>query len=253
MDIGTAREGSALQAPAKTALLPPEPADNYLGISSLRTTGATPTMTLTRRRLTLALLAAALATPALAQGVSASDQALVGRAVAYLQGMGEARARFVQTDARGMNTQGTVYLKRPGKARFAYDPPSGLLVVSNGSTVSVADSRLKTFDAYPLMATPLSLFLAKTIRLDRGVQVTRVARMSDGFSITARDLKKQTAGEITLIFTDAPLALQGWSVTDAQGRATRVALSGLQPAPGLDPSLFVLKDPRPKNVGRGKM
>jgi len=84
------------------------------------------------------------------------------------------------------------------------------------------------------------------------VQVTRVARMSDGFSLTARDLRKETAGQITLTFTEAPLALVGWSVTDAQGRATRVALSGLEAAPGLDPSLFVLKDPRPKNVGRGK-
>jgi outer membrane lipoprotein-sorting protein len=210
-------------------------------------------MTLTRRTLTLALAAAPLATPARAQGLAAGDQALVDRAVTYLQAMSEAKARFVQTDARGATSQGTVFLKRPGKARFDYDPPSGLLVVSNGSTVSVADSRLKTFDAYPLMSTPLSLFLAKTIRLDRGVQVTRVARMSDGFSITARDIRRETAGQITLTFTDAPLTLQGWSVTDAQGRATHVALSGLQPAPGLDPSLFVLKDPRPKNVGRGKL
>lgn len=210
-------------------------------------------MTLTRRTLTLALAATPLASPALAQAIPASDQALVDRAVTYLQAMGEARARFVQTDARGASTQGTVWLKRPGKARFAYDPPSGLLVVSNGSTVSVADSRLKTFDAYPLMSTPLSLLLAKTIRLDRGVQVVRVAQMSDGFSLTARDLKKQTSGQITLTFTDAPLVLRGWSVTDAQGRATRVALSGLQAAPGLDPGLFILKDPRPKNVGRGKM
>jgi outer membrane lipoprotein-sorting protein len=209
-------------------------------------------MTLNRRRM-ITFGAAALATPAFAQGLSAGDQALVDRAVEYLQAMGEAKARFVQTDARGASSQGTVWLKRPGKARFAYDPPSGLLVVSNGSTVSVADSRLKTFDAYPLMSTPLSLFLAKTIRLDRGVQVTRVARMSDGFSITARDVRKETAGQITLTFTDRPLTLVGWSVTDAQGRATRVALSGLTPAPGLAPALFVLKDPRPKNVGRGKM
>ena len=210
----------------------------------------------TRRHL-LSFAAAALATPALARGLAApltpGDQALVDRAVTYLQNLGEAKARFVQTDARGSSSQGALWLKRPGKARFAYDPPSGLLVVSNGSTVSVADSRLKTFDAYPLFSTPLSLFLAKTIRLDKGVQVTRVARMSDGFSITARDLKKQTAGELTLTFTDTPLVLAGWSVTDAQGRATRVALSGLQPTPGLDPGLFVLKDPRPKNVGRGKM
>jgi outer membrane lipoprotein-sorting protein len=220
-------------------------------------------MNLTRRTLAQfsllgALAAAPLATQALAAPpqaprLAADDQALVDRSVAYLEAMGEAKARFVQTDARGATSQGTVFLKRPGKARFDYDPPSGLLVVSNGSTVSVSDSRLKTFDAYPLMSTPLSLFLAKTIRLDRGVQVTRVARMSDGFSITARDIRRETAGQITLTFTDAPLALQGWSVTDAQGRATRVALSGLQPAPGLDPSLFVLKDPRPKNVGRGKL
>lgn len=217
-----------------------------------------PSLPSRRRLLALAAAAAAippfsaLAAPAPA-ALSADDQALVDRAVAYLQGLTEARGRFVQTDARGATSQGELFLKRPGKARFAYDPPSGLLVVSDGGTVSIADSRLKTFDAYPLMATPLSLFLAKTIRLDRGVQVTRVARAADGFTITARDGKKETAGQIALTFTDNPLALAGWSVTDAQGRTTQVRIVGLERASGLDPSLFVLKDPRPKNVGRGKM
>jgi outer membrane lipoprotein-sorting protein len=211
-------------------------------------------MTLTRRHALLSL--ATLALPAISQAaapLSAEDQALVDRAVTYLQDMGEVRARFTQTDARGAASGGTVFLKRPGKARFAYDPPSGLLVVSNGSTVSVADSRLKTFDAYPLMATPLSLFLAKTIRLDRGVQVTRVARAADGFSVTAQDAKRQTAGQITLNFRDKPMALEGWSVVDAQGRAIRVALTELSRVSGLDAGLFELKDPRPKNVGRARM
>ncbi|WP_309605943.1 outer-membrane lipoprotein carrier protein LolA [Phenylobacterium sp.] len=216
---------------------------------------------MTSRRRLFALVAAAAAIPPLSPraapapppALSAADQVLVDRAVAYLQALGEARGRFTQTDARGATSRGELFLKRPGKARFAYDPPSGLLVVSDGGTVSVADSRLKTFDAYPLMATPLSLFLAKTIRLDKGVQVTRVDRASDGFSITARDGRRQTAGQITLSFTDAPLALAGWSVTDAQGRATRIQLAGLAATAGLDPALFVLKDPRPKNVGRGKV
>jgi outer membrane lipoprotein-sorting protein len=210
-------------------------------------------MSLTRRTLTLALTAVPIAAPALAQGIAPADQALVDRAIAYLEGLSEAQGRFVQTDARGRSVTGQLYMKRPGKARFAYDPPSGLLVVSDGGVVSVQDKRLKTFDAYPLGTTPLSLFLAKTIRLDRGVQVTRVARTSDGFSITARDGKKETAGTITLTFTDNPLALAGWTVTDAQSRPTRVQLLGLQRASGLDKSLFVLKDPRPKNVGRGKV
>lgn len=211
-------------------------------------------MTLSRRSLTLALVAASLAGPALAQApLSAADKALVDRAVAYLEGLTEARGRFVQTDHRGRSTTGQLFMKRPGKARFAYDPPSGLLVVSDGGVVSVQDKRLKTFDQYPLGATPLSLFLAKTIRLDKGVTVTRVQRLADGFTITARDGKKETAGQIALTFSDSPLALTGWTVTDAQGRPTRVQLQGLERAAGLDKSLFVLKDTRPKNPGRGKV
>jgi outer membrane lipoprotein-sorting protein len=215
-----------------------------------------PTMTLTRRSLTLALAAAPLAAgPALAQApaLAAADKALVDRAVAYLEGLTEAKARFVQTDGRGRSTTGQLFMKRPGKARFAYDAPSGLLVVSDGNVVSVQDKRLKTFDQYPLGATPLSLFLAKTIRLDKGVTITRVARLADGFQITARDSKRETAGTITLSFTDSPLALAGWTVTDAQNRPTRVQLLGLERAAGLDRALFVLKDPRPKAPGRGKV
>ncbi|WP_309646147.1 outer-membrane lipoprotein carrier protein LolA [Phenylobacterium sp.] len=211
---------------------------------------------LTRRALAIGL--AALPLPALAQRaavapLSAADKALVDRASAYLQGLKEAKGRFVQTDARGLTTRGALYLKRPGKARFAYDPPSGLLVVSDGGKVAIADSRLKTFEAYPLMATPLSLFLARQVRLDQGVVITRVARFADGFAITARDGKKQAEGQITLTFTDAPLRLSGWTVTDAQGGSTRIQLTELTPASGLAPSLFVLNDPRPKNVGRARM
>jgi len=211
-------------------------------------------MTFTRRSLTLALAAAPLAGPAFAQaGLAPADKALVDRAAAYLQGLDQAKARFVQTDARGRSVTGQVFLKRPGKARFAYDPPSGLLVVSDGNYVSVHDKRLKSFEQYPLMATPLSLFLAKTIRLDKGVTITRVARHADGFTITARDGKKETAGQIALTFTDSPLALAGWTVTDAQNRQTRIQLQGLERTTGLAGSLFVLKDPRPKNPGRGKV
>jgi len=217
---------------------------------------------LTRRALALGL--AALPLPALAQRaqttparrpapLSAQDQALVDRAVAYLEGLSEAKGRFSQTDARGVTLDGDVYLKRPGKARFAYDPPAGLLVVSDGGNVSIANNKLKTFESYPLMATPLSLFLARQIRLDRGVTISNVTRRSDGFSITARDGRKQAEGQITLAFTESPLQLAGWTVVDAQGQATRIRLSQLEKTSGLASSLFVLNDPRPKNPGRARM
>lgn len=217
-----------------------------------------PDMTFTRRQIALTFAAAAVAGPALAARpqiapLSADDQALVDRAAAYLQGLTEAKGRFVQTDARGNTTQGEIFLKRPGKARFAYDAPSNLLVVADGANVSIANPQLKTFDRYPLMATPLSIFLARQIRLDKGIVIASVSRLPGGFSIVARDGRKQAEGQITLTFTDAPLSLAGWTVSDAQGQSTRIRLSGLERASGLAPSLFVLNDPRPKNPGRARM
>lgn len=209
------------------------------------------------RRLVLAaglILAAAVSGGALAAPIAAppplsvEDKALVDRAAAYLGGLNEMKGRFVQTDARGSVSQGLLYLKRPGRARFAYDPPSSQLVVSDGFNVSIADPRLKTFDRYPLGSTPLSLFLARDVRLDRGVEVTRVDRFSDGFALTARDARHRGAGSVTLAFSDAPMRLREWSLTDAQGQVTRLKITTLEPASGLDPALFVLRDPRPTRM-----
>src|SRR3954452_15199327 len=106
-------------------------------------------MMLDRRTLMLALAAAAFAPAALAAPLSDADQALVQKATDYLQGLDEAKGRFTQTDPAGRATQGTFFLKRPGKARFEYDAPSGLVVVSDGSAVTVADARLQSFTRYP--------------------------------------------------------------------------------------------------------
>lgn len=209
------------------------------------------------RRLVLAaglILAAAVSGGALAAPVaappplSAEDKALVDHAATYLGGLKEVKGRFVQTDARGNVSQGLLYLARPGRARFAYDPPSSQLVVSDGFNVSVADPRLKTFDRYPLGSTPLSLFLARDVRLDRGVEVTRVDHFSDGFALTARDARHRGAGSVTLSFSDAPMRLREWSLTDAQGQVTRLKITTLETASGLDPALFVLRDPRPTRM-----
>ncbi|OXE35588.1 MAG: hypothetical protein CGW95_12925 [Phenylobacterium zucineum] len=209
---------------------------------------------LNRRWLTLALVfAPQVALAARAAVLSPEDRALVEAAAGYLQGLTQAKGRFVQTDARGTVTRGEVYLKRPGRARFAYDPPSGLLVVADGTYVSVVNPQLKTFDRYPLMATPLSLFLARQIHLDKGVIITGVRRAADGFTLTAQDGARTAEGRISLIFSNAPLALIGWQVSDAQGQTTRIQLNDFAPTSGLAADLFLLKDPRPVRPGRAGM
>lgn len=210
----------------------------------------------TRRLLLAAGLAAALASPALAQQaqpapatLSAEQKALLDKATAYIQGLSSAKGRFVQTDARGTQTQGTFYMQRPGKARFAYDPPAGLLVVSNGNNVNIFDSRLKTYESYPLSKTPLNLLLAREVRLDRGVIITDIRPLADGFTIVAQDAKRQALGRISIDFSNSPMALTGWTVTDIKGGQIRVRLVDFAETSDLDPKLFVLTDPRRK-VGK---
>ena len=146
--------------------------------------------------------------------------------------------RFSQMGGRGPAASGDIHLQRPGRARFDYDPPSGLVIASDGRLVSVVDRRLKTVQSYPLGMTPLALFLARDIRLDRGVAVDRVVRGSDIFTVVARDGRRRNQGEIALDFSEKPLALLGWTVTDAGGGAVHVRLSNFVPSPPRDRSYF---------------
>ena len=179
---------------------------------------------------------------------NAADKARIAKATAYLQALGGAEGRFEQTDDRGRVVQGKWFLQRPGKIRFEYDPPSSLLVVSNGRQVNTWDPRLQAFNAYPLSETPLSLFLDKTIRFDQGVIISEVTSNAAGFVLKARSRNKTVDGSVKLYFDqagDGQVSLKQWTITDGQGKATTVRLLSLgesHPAPGL----FVLDKPQSK-------
>lgn len=177
-----------------------------------------------------------------------TDMAVVAKAAAYLQELRSAEAKFSQTDPRGAVTTGTFSLQRPGKARFAYDPPADLTVVADGVNVDISDGKLKTFDQYPERQTPLALLLGSEVRFDKSVVIAAVSRDKAGFTITVRDAKKQAQGELSLSFSTAPMSLTGWSVLDPQGGKTTVVLSDLKSGVSLAPSLFVLHDPHPRAI-----
>ena len=185
-------------------------------------------------------VAAALADPVAA--LSPEEKALEDKATAYLQGLTSAEGRFVQTDSKGARSEGKFFLERPGRIRFEYDPPAQLVVVSDGHNVTVYDRRLRTFNAYPLGLTPLHVFLAKTIRFDKAAAIDKVARTADGFEIVAHDGKHASEGSIALEFSDAPVRLLEWTITDASGRQTRVQLTALKPSGGFDAKLFAIGD-----------
>ncbi|WP_298160342.1 outer membrane lipoprotein carrier protein LolA [Brevundimonas sp.] len=203
-------------------------------------------MTLSRRDLGfgLAAIAGLAALPATAQtALSAEDRATLATAQTYLQNLTSAQGSFVETSGP-QRREGRFWLQRPGRMRFEYTSPAGLLVVSDGDNVKRYDPRLNVFRQVPLGMTPLSTFLARNVRLDQGVRIDRVTRMQSGaFAITARDERRPNEGSVILAFAGSPLRLQEWTITDAQGGRTRTQLTSLTPASNLASSLFRLTDP----------
>jgi outer membrane lipoprotein-sorting protein len=195
------------------------------------------------RRAVIAAVVSLAAVPALAQDrLAPEDKALADAAAAYLQALGTVQAKFTQTAPDGSESTGVLTLQRPGKARFAYDPPALMTITSDGKTVWLWDGRLKTLDKAPLSRTPLNILLAQQVRLDRGVKIARVDRNAEGFALTAQAVNHESEGRIVIYFaakaSGAVTALKGWNLTDGQNRTTRVRLGELEPRSGLDPALF---------------
>lgn len=192
--------------------------------------------------------AAALAAPSPpAQGLlaGAPRAAALSQANAALNAMQRVEGRFLQIAPDGNVSQGSFYLSRPGKVRFAYDAPSPLVIVSDGVTVAIEDRGLKSVDRTPLRATPLYFVLKQNINLEADARVTKVERDGEQLLITVKDRKGQADGAITLGFVGLrEPELREWRVSDGTGQTTLLSLRGVRPSTGLDPRLFILENKR---------
>ena len=82
------------------------------------------------------------------------NSAVIERANAYFTGLSTLVADFTQVGGDGRRMGGTLYLQRPGKVRFEYDPPATLEVIADGRSVAVRDRKLATQDLYSISQTP---------------------------------------------------------------------------------------------------
>ncbi|WP_374439917.1 outer membrane lipoprotein carrier protein LolA [Stella sp.] len=176
------------------------------------------------------------------------QQADIARVETYLSGVRTLQARFVQVASNGAYAEGTFYLSRPGKLRFQYDPPTPLLIVSDGTVVYSYDTALKQTTQIPVNLTPLWFLLRERIALSGDVTVTKYDRQAGVLRIALVQTKDPGAGSVELAFQSEPLALRQWTVTDAQGITTNIALAETRQDVRLDGKLFVFDENMPQGV-----
>lgn len=172
--------------------------------------------------------------------LSPQDKALLDKIEQELNRQSTFQARIRQVDSTGKTETGTVWMRRPGRMRLAYDAPSPLLLVAADGKVVFRDNQLDQTTVIPIDRTPLGLLLREHISLSGDVTVTDFIRDSGLVQVTLVRTSAPGDGSLTLVFREKPLALVAWSVTDAQARQTRVTLSDIRSGLTLADSLFVL-------------
>lgn len=148
----------------------------------------------------------------------------------YFNGLQALRADFVQVGGDGRRASGKLAIERPGRMRFAYDPPATLEIASDGRSVEVKDTRLGTRDVYSIGQTPLKFLVKDRIDLAKDAKVLGAA--SDKGLLSLRLEDRATLGgtsRITIEYDLGGNVLRGWRVVDPQGYLTTVILRNVGP------------------------
>ncbi|WP_414472593.1 outer-membrane lipoprotein carrier protein LolA [Microvirga sp. M2] len=167
------------------------------------------------------------------------NSVIVDRANAYFTNLNTLVADFTQVGGDGRRTGGTLYLQRPGRVRFEYDPPATLQVIADGRSVAVRDRNLATQDLYSISQTPLKFLLREQVNLGRDIKITGISSEPNAVRINLED--SSTLGgtsRITLFFDPEVQNLNQWRILDAQGFQTVVVLNQVQRGRRIDQDMF---------------
>jgi outer membrane lipoprotein-sorting protein len=191
------------------------------------------------RQIALAALAALLAPLAAPAQEDARDLARISN---YLNATETLQGTFIQVDPASVVSEGRFFMRRPGRIRFEYEPPNPTLVIADGFWVATVDARDGRADRVPLSETPLHMLLKENVNLREEGSVTRIERSNDQLAVTARDPSGNTSGEITMVFSNNPLELRQWIVTEADGSITTVALRDMRTNVPIPASQFSIEN-----------
>ena len=197
---------------------------------------------------TAMLTAFPFAATANATDLTEAEIEALSRMTASLNTLDRMSAKFVQVGPDGSRLEGRVFLQRPGKVRFEYNPPEATKVISDGLWVAVQDAKLNIMQRYPLAATPLKLILSRTVDLTRDARVVEVMSQPDFASVTLEARGNDAPGQLTLMFDGVSYDLKQWTVTDAQGLDTSVALLDIDRPDGFPARMFRIIENRVLDV-----
>jgi len=200
----------------------------------------------------LALAPMAWAAPPAANAPGQDSKAYdLARIEKYLNNLRTLKADFLQSTDDGRVAEGKLYLQRPGRLRVEYNPPTPVLIVSDGQRVFYYDSELGQVNSGNLSDTPAGVLVRDKYEFGKGIKIVGYERGPNVIRVSLQDTKNTDVGILDLTFEDNPLSLKQWRIVDQQGVEITVALSNARRDVPLEPKLFEFTDPTKQRVPFG--
>lgn len=175
----------------------------------------------------------------------AKHEKTVTRIEHYLGGLSTVTSDFTQIAPDGSLTGGKFFMQRPGKMRWQYNPPTPVLMISDGVELVYYDYELQQVTHIPLDSTLIGFLAQENIALDgKDIGIVDFEEGHGVIRITVAQRDKASQGQLTLEFSDKPLTLRNMVVRDSTGQITTVSLNHARFGQPLDKDLFVFRDPR---------
>jgi len=164
---------------------------------------------------------------------------LVHRVNAYFNHLKNLKGVFLQTSADNQRQRGKFYISRPGRFRFEFNPPSRVVIISDGKYVSIQDRDLNTDDRWDLGYTPFRALLQNDVDLLRDARILEAQQADNTIVIGFEDKSGEQSSRIKLFLNAGPpLQIKAWIAKDSQGLDTRVDLTEIVNIDEPDANLF---------------
>ena len=143
----------------------------------------------------------------------------------YLGDIKTLQARFSQTDYMGEIMTGDLFLKKPGKIRFSYDPPNYLQIVSKQQAILIFDPKNSGTGplTYPLSYTPLGFLIKNDLS-------SLIGESDESFELDNLIFLKvrNPQYQLSIEFNKNPVSINGWEFKNQMGEMIRIRLKDIR-------------------------
>ena len=186
-----------------------------------------------RKTLLTVFIIALFGAPVRAEKISLSNLS------SYLESIKKVSGNFTQINSDKTVSTGRIFLFRPGRMRMEYKTPDNSLVIVGGSQIAVFDSKSNTHPrVFPLRKTPLKILLEKKINLKTSDIIIRHEEVENSTVLVLQDPKLSSYGSLKLMFTDHPVTLRQWVITNEMSDQTVLKFKDFINQPNMSSNKF---------------